>query len=124
MRENPRIIRFCLLLSMLALAWAAAPTLAEETENPAEKAFVANKCNMCHSIETLGIERTSTSDKMKAADLSSVGDRHDSEWIVRFLEKETELEGEPHKLSYKGTGEDLAAIADWLAAMRSESESE
>lgn len=93
------------------------PTLA--ADSPGQEAFLENKCNMCHPVEALGIERTSTSDKMKAEDLSTVGDDLDIEWAVKFLNKEVEREGELHKKSFKGTPEDAQNIAEWLATLKS-----
>jgi mono/diheme cytochrome c family protein len=80
--------------------------------------FVGQKCNMCHSIEAAGIERTSKSDKMKGPDLSTVGDKHDAAWIVKYLKKEETLDGEQHGKSFKGTDEELQAIANWLATLK------
>ena len=56
-------------------------------------------------------------DKMKSTDLSTVGDEHDTAWIVQFINQEIERDGEPHKRSYKGTEEDLEAIAAWLETL-------
>ncbi len=105
-------------LAMLALA----PTTAFAEEPAGQTAFTGNKCNMCHSIEAVGIERTSKSDKMKAADLSTVGDERDAAWIVQYVKQEVDLEGTEHKRSYKGTDEDLEAIAAWLATLTSPAE--
>lgn len=96
------------------------PTAAQEAEVSAgQEAFVANKCNMCHPIESLGIERTSTSDKMKGEDLSTVGDTVDAEWVVKFLNKEMEHDGELHKRTFKGTEEQMQALAEWLPTLKS-----
>ena len=88
---------------------------------PAGKAlFVDQKCSMCHSVDAVGIERKSKSDKMKGPDLSTVGDEHDAAWIAAFVKQEETLDGEKHDKPYKGTDEDLQAIADWLASMKSD----
>jgi mono/diheme cytochrome c family protein len=83
------------------------------------KAFDGNKCSNCHSIEKLGIQRKIDSEKTAGPDLSTVGDRHDAEWIVKFALREIEKDGKQHKSEYKGTKKDLEAIAKWLAAMKS-----
>ena len=105
------------LLALSALSGAAS---AEESPSPGREAFVDNKCNMCHSVAAQDIERTSKSDKMKAEDLSAVGDERDAGWIVEFIKKETDLDGEEHQRTFKGSDEELAAIADWLSGLKSE----
>jgi cytochrome c553 len=113
-------ILLTLTVAMIAGVTVLAPTVAQGAEvGVGQEAFVANKCNMCHSIESLGIERTSTSDKMKASDLSTVGDTVDAEWVVGFLKKELEREGELHKRTFKGTDEQMQAIAEWLPTLKS-----
>lgn len=104
-------------------SFAAQATPAASAEEAGEMpdgctAFKEAKCDMCHSIETLGIERTSTSDKMMAADLSDVGDKHDAAWIVAYLKKEETLDDEEHKKTFKGTDEEAQKIADWLATLK------
>ena len=106
------------MVLLLCFALAAAPSAAQEEVPAGQTALVDNKCNMCHPVQAAGIERTSKSDKMKGSDLSTVGDDHDAAWIVEFIKKEVELDGEPHKRSYKGTDEDLEAIAAWLATLK------
>lgn len=80
---------------------------------------MANKCNMCHSVEVISIERTSTSEKMMAMDLSTAGDDVDVEWVVQFLKKEVEREGELHKKTFKGTDEEAQQIAEWVVTLKS-----
>lgn len=104
----------------LGLGLCLATTSALAADEPAgQQAFVENKCNMCHSVESLGIERTSTSDKMKASDLSTVGDDLELAWAVKFINKEVELEGELHKKTFKGTAEQAQQIAEWLMTLKS-----
>lgn len=88
-------------------------------QDAGQKAFEANKCNNCHSVEKLGIERKIASEKMAGPDMSKVGDKHDAAWIVKFAMREVKLDDKTHKNEYKGTKEDLQTIADWLAAMKS-----
>ena len=103
----------CVPLLVLPLANAG-------EEDPGQTAFIGNECNMCHSIDSLGIERTSKSEKMQAGDLSNVGAEHDAAWIVQYVKKEVQLEDADHKKTYKGTDEDLQAIADWLATLKTD----
>ena len=102
-----------LLLGTSAAGWS-------QDEASGQDLFVENKCNQCHPVESAEIERTSTSDKMKGMDLSDTGNRHDVEWLVKFLKKEIEREGDLHKKSFKGTDEDAQKIAAWLATLKTE----
>ena len=102
---------------LIGIGAIARPASAEEA--PGQKLFLENKCNMCHSVEALGIERTSTSDKMKAIDMSTIGDDLELEWAVKFIKKEVEREGELHQKSFKGTDEDAQKIAEWLVSLKS-----
>lgn len=117
-RMNPggRSITPLLVMSFfLILSWNPAASAGEE---PGKQLFLDNKCNMCHSIEALEIERTSSSDKLKAVDLSTVGDDLDLEWAVKFLMKEIEREGALHKKTFKGTKDDATTIANWLMTLK------
>lgn len=107
------------LLGLLVLA--AAPAMAADmAAEKGQEAFEANKCNNCHSIEKLSIERKLKSEKMAGPDLSTIGDEHMAEWIVKFLQREVDLDDNLHKKEYEGTKKDLEAIAGWLASLKSE----
>jgi mono/diheme cytochrome c family protein len=120
MTAQKALNRLDIALTVALLVASIAIAIPARAEEPAgQKLFLENKCNMCHSIESLGIERTSTSDKMKAMDLSSVGDELDLDWAVKFIKKEVEREGELHQKTFKGSDEDAKTIADWLATLKS-----
>ena len=70
------------LISVASAGLAPEPVVADDEVPTGQTALVENKCNMCHAIEAAGVERTSKSDKMKGADLSTVGDEPDVAWIV------------------------------------------
>ena len=97
-----------------ALALLAAPTLAQDA---GQKAFEANKCNNCHSIEKLEIERKIESEKMKGPDLGDVGKKRQPEWMAMFLSRKVDLDDKLHKQEYKGTEKDLKTIVDWLVGL-------
>ena len=79
--------------------------------------FLEKKCNLCHSIDSQQIEKTS--DKMKGTDLSNVGPSLESAaWVKSFLKKEAQKEGEDHRREFKGTDEELDALADWLLTLK------
>jgi mono/diheme cytochrome c family protein len=78
--------------------------------------FTTNKCNVCHSISAQGI--TKTNDKSKAPDLSGVGAQHNADWIAKFINKETDLNGKQHGLKFKGSPDELKAVASWLGQQK------
>jgi hypothetical protein len=113
------IVRLATVATTGALLVLGLPAGAS-AQDAAKEAFEANKCSNCHSIEKLGIARKIQSEKMAGPDLSRIGDKHDAAWITKFVMREVELEGKQHKSEYKGTKEDLQAIAAWLAGMKSD----
>lgn len=103
------------LLTLGAIA-SAGPTLAEE--KPAGQiAFVELKCNTCHPVASLEIERTGKSDRMKGPDLSTVGDEREADWLKLYLLKEADLDGDKHQLTFRGDEQQLDAIVAWLVTL-------
>ena len=103
-----------LVLGVLA-AWLVPTTLAAQ-DAAGKTAFLENKCNMCHSVESQGIEKTT---KMVAPDLSDAGNMVESaEWLKGFLLKENETDAGAHKKTWTGTDEQLEAIIDWLTGLK------
>ncbi|MGH9462773.1 MAG: c-type cytochrome [Vicinamibacteria bacterium] len=105
-----------LLLLVLAPLWLVPGRLA--AQEPAGKAaFLENKCNMCHTIESQGIEKTS---KMVAPDLSDAGNMVESaEWLKGFFLKENAAkDGKKHSKTWSGTDEQMKAIIDWVMTLK------
>ena len=119
MRLTSKILLTTTTLALFA-ALLVLPQTGSAGEDAGKQAFLDAKCNMCHSIESLEIERTSKSDKMKGADLSNVGAERDAEWLVKYIKKEVQLNDEDHKKTWKGSDEDLQKIADWMATLKTE----
>ncbi len=113
--------------SLLPFAWMAAP--AAHADQRAKDAFLGQKCVKCHSIESQGVkaDEKAVAKGKKIHDLSTVGDRHDAAWIKQWLKREIAWSSDPnkkarkHKKKWKGTDEDLDAVANWLASLKSES---
>jgi len=80
--------------------------------------FLGQKCNMCHSVSTAGIERTTKSEKMKGPDLVGVLQAHDRQWVTDFIEKKSELDGKKHMKEFSGTADELKALLDWLEVQK------
>ena len=108
------------LLLALILPVLAVPQPAQAAgEPPGQLVFMAQKCNMCHSIPSANIVRTTKSDKVAGQDLP--GDLADkpASFFVQFLKKEVpNNEGNKHKKDWKGTDAELQQLADWLAEIK------
>ncbi len=72
------------------------------------------KCSMCHSISTRGIEAKTKSNKLKGPDLVNLSARYDSAWLAKYLTKKVGKNGKKHKKRFKGSDEELQALVDWL----------
>lgn len=106
-------------VAIAAAAWVwvlfvLAPSAPVAAEEGAGNAFVDQKCNMCHSVSSAGIEAKVKSEAMKGPDLAGVTSRHESEWLGKFLRREVQLNGADHKKEFKGSDEDLKALITWL----------
>ena len=79
--------------------------------------FTEKKCNLCHSIDSQGIQKTS--EKMKGAELSDTGSTITSaDWLKKFLTQEELKEGEKHKRKWKGTDEELDTLVNWILTLK------
>ncbi len=76
--------------------------------------FLNQKCNLCHSVSTAGIEATIKSAAMRGPDLVNVGDRHDAQWMKDWLHKKVEMNGKKHRKLFTGSDEELDTLIDWL----------
>lgn len=100
---------------VLTVALAAAP-LAGAAAPDGKAVFSAQKCSLCHSIDSQGIARTVKSSKAK--DLSNVGAERDAAWIEKWLKKEAELDGKKHEKTWSGTPEEMTALIHWLGTLK------
>ena len=124
------------LAAFVALAFAAAAG-AQEAKPDGKTLFLDKKCNTCHTLKALGIQkRTAAAEKaagaekgekaekaekgeaagakVKTHDLSSVGLDLKADWMTKFLKRmEAAKDGKKH-LIFKGTDDELATITAWL----------
>lgn len=104
--------------SMLLLIGALSVIVpAAEAQEAGREAFLSNACNRCHAIESHGIDATVKSKRMRGPDLSEVGKSRDAAWLVRYIEREVQANDKDHPVAWKGTPEELQAMASWLAAL-------
>jgi mono/diheme cytochrome c family protein len=80
--------------------------------------FLAQKCSLCHSVSSAGIERTVKSEKVAGPDLTNTAAKEDASKLVKFLRKEGELNGKKHGKAFTGTDEELGALIAWLQAQK------
>ena len=104
------------VLLAMTVPMLAVPQAAQAAGDPPGKAvFMAQKCNMCHSVPSAQIEKTTKSEKMAGPDLMPAGMEKDA--IMSFLKKETkDANGKLHGKEFTGTAEELGTVADWLLA--------
>lgn len=103
------------LILLLGLVVLLTPATADAQDGKA--AFLENRCNVCHSVESQEIEKSS---KMAGPDLSDAGNMVESaEWLKGFLLKENETDAGAHKKTWSGTDEQLDAIVNWLMTLKS-----
>jgi mono/diheme cytochrome c family protein len=76
--------------------------------------FLAQKCNLCHSVSSASIERTMKSEKMAGPDLTNLAAKQDAAALTKFLRKEGEINGKKHSKAFTGSDEELGALVSWL----------
>jgi mono/diheme cytochrome c family protein len=103
-----------LAVSIAVLAPGATAPAAAAAAPDGKAVFLAQKCNLCHSVQPAGIERTSKAEKTKGPDLAGVGKRHDAAWIKRWLARQEQMNGKKHLLPFKGKPEEMEAVVAWL----------
>lgn len=80
--------------------------------------FLREKCEVCHSVSSAGIEAKAKSEKLKASDLAGVGKRHKTAVLRSYIKQQTELDGEKHKKAFKGTDAELDVLIAWLESQK------
>ena len=114
-------------LVLVSVAVVAATALAEQAASPARDGktiFLENKCNSCHSLQALkiekkqGAEQEKSYDKMNPPDLSSDGLERKADWMAKFLLKKEMIDGEKHRKLFKGGEPDLKTLTAWLETQK------
>ena len=108
--------RWGVAVAALFLAAAAAPAADEDAVGDAPKLFEQHKCGLCHSVEAVGIEAKTKSEKMVGIDLSGYT-TDDAATLGKYLRKEEDWDGQAHKREFKGGDDELQAMLDWLGSL-------
>ena len=111
MKRNVVLVSLVAAVLLLSLSFTPRASAVDGKE-----IFLAQKCNMCHSVSTAAIERTSKSDKMAGKDLVDLG--KDTATLTKYLKKETDLDGKKHGKAFTGTDAELGALVTWLEAQK------
>lgn len=111
------ILTYLSIIIAIVALYGFAFTLSSNDDPAGKKIFVDQKCNMCHTVKSVGIE----SKKSDATDLSNVGAQLKSDEITKYLKKEMKLNGKDHKTAFKGSDEELKKLVEWLATLKTES---
>ena len=85
-----------------------------------KQAYLEQKCDRCHAVQSHDIEATVKSERMRGPDLSTIGDERDAEWLQKFLMKEIDVDGVKHRVAFNGDEKDAVAISKWLASLKTE----
>ena len=120
MRKLTDMLSFTALLGAPILIAALLPVLAAQpagaADAPGKALFVAQKCTMCHSVDSQQIAQTS---KMAGSDLSNVGAERDAASLTQYMKKEVaSAEGKKHNKEWKGTDAELKQLVDWMLTLK------
>lgn len=105
-----------LMLFVVSPMPAAAQAEGSGTAGGGQAVFMAQKCNMCHDVSTVGITATAKSEKVKGGDIVNLGEN--AEFWAKYLKKEVEYEGKKHSKGYTGTDADLKVLTEWMMAQK------
>jgi mono/diheme cytochrome c family protein len=105
-----------LVMVVLLAALYSGPAAGQAGKLDGKAIFLAQKCNMCHSVPTAGIEKTTKSEKMAGPDLVNV--KEDAAALTKYLRKQADLKGKKHVKAFTGSDEELGALVAWIQAQK------
>lgn len=104
------------VVAVLLTSSAAAPTAAADPPLDGQAIFLAQKCNLCHTVSSQQIERTTRSEKTAGPDLTGLAERRDPDWTKKFVTRQLDEDGKRHMKEFEGTPQELDALVGWLMA--------
>lgn len=102
-------------VTLLAILYSGAGIPAAEAQAKTldgKAIFLAQKCNMCHSVPAAAIEATTKSEKMKGPDINDV--KTDAAVLGKYLRKQADMNGKKHTKAFTGSDEELGALIAWM----------
>ena len=100
-------------MSIIAVLFSGSLGFAQEGKalvDKGQKIYTEKKCSMCHKIEGVGGKL--------GPDLLDVGSRRDAEWIKGFLKDPKSVIPGTKQPPFKGTDEELEAVATYLGSLK------
>ena len=87
---------------------------------PGMQVLLALKCNLCHSVQSVGIERKSKSEKTMGPDLSTIGAEHDAAWLARWIANPERVKADADMPAFEDelSATEIERVAALLAARR------
>lgn len=107
MRTRSTLLAAATAAGLIALAAPAARAA------DGKEVFLAQKCNLCHTVSSAGIEATTTNEKLKGPDLSTV-ELPAAATLAAYLKQEEMIDGKKHKKRFTGSDDELNALIAWL----------
>ncbi len=104
------------LLTVILLAVLYSGPAAGQAKLDGKAIFMAQKCNMCHSVPPAGIVRTTKSDKVAGPDLVNI--KTDAGTLTKYLRKQADVNGKKHVKAFTGSDEELGALVAWIQAQK------
>jgi hypothetical protein len=101
------------LLYATPSAGAPTPNTADQVTFDGKEIFLAQKCDLCHTVSSAGIEAKTKSDKMKGPDLTTA-EKRDPKLLADFMRKSAQIDDQDHKKEFKGSDEELGALLSWI----------
>ncbi len=102
---------------LLAVSYSS-PTGAAAAKVPevldGKQLFLSQKCSVCHTVSSAGIQATTKSAKMKGPDLTGVAPKLDARLLNDYLRKKAEINGKKHGKEFTGSDEEIGALIAWL----------
>jgi mono/diheme cytochrome c family protein len=107
---------FSIVLTGLLLAGSySGPAVAAEPKVlDGKQIFLAQKCNLCHTVSSAAIQATVKSEKMKGPDLAGLTPKMEARLINDYLRKKAEINGKKHGKEFTGSDEEIGALIAWL----------
>jgi len=108
-----KLLKYALILAAFVSLFSLSLISEEKT---GKDIFLNNKCNMCHSVNSMKIESKMAN---KYPDLSEVGKKGlKTEDLKKFLMKESDMNGKKHAIKFKGDAAELDTLVNWLQTLK------
>ena len=100
----------------LLAAFYSGPAAEAQGAKDGKQIFMDQKCNMCHSVPTVGITATTKSEKMKGPDLVNI--KQDAKTLTAFLKKTADIDGKKHPKEVKLSDQEINTLIGWILAQK------